>query len=45
LALHLAPAIGAKSSADGQRKSGASASRTKEHKRIVRTNKKRREKS
>jgi 5'-nucleotidase len=42
LALHHTPAIGAKSSADGQRKSGASASRTKEHKRIVRTNKKRR---
>ena len=42
LALHHTPAIGAKSSADGQRKSGASASRTKERKRIVRTNKKRR---
>lgn len=44
LALHHAPAIGAKSSADGQRKSGASATRTKERKRIVSTNKKRREK-
>jgi 5'-nucleotidase len=42
LALHHTPAIGAKSSADGQRKSGGSASRTKEHKRVVRTNKKRR---
>jgi 5'-nucleotidase len=38
LALHHTPPIGAKSSVDGQRKSGASASRT-------RTNKKRREKS
>jgi 5'-nucleotidase len=42
LALHHTPAIGAKSSADGQRKSGASASRTTKHKRIVKTNKKRR---
>jgi 5'/3'-nucleotidase len=42
LALHHTPAIGAKSSAGGQRKSGASASRTKEHKGILRTNRKRR---
>jgi hypothetical protein len=42
LALHHTPAIGTKSSGDGQRKSEASASRTKERKGTVRTNKKRR---
>jgi 5'-nucleotidase len=41
LALHHTPAIGAKSSEDGQRKGGAAASRTKGRKRVVETNRKR----
>jgi 5'-nucleotidase len=45
LALHHTPAIGAKSSADGQRNNKAAPSRTRERKRTVRTKKKRREKS
>jgi 5'-nucleotidase len=45
LALHHTPAIGAKSSADGQRNDKAAPSRTRKRKRTVRTKKKRREKS
>ncbi len=45
LALHHTPAIGAKSSDDGQRNSKAISNRAKDRKKTVRTNKKRREKS
>jgi 5'-nucleotidase len=41
LALHHTPAIGAKSSGDGQRKGGDSGSRSKEHKNTVGINRKR----
>jgi 5'-nucleotidase len=44
LALHHTPAIGAKPSGDGQRKSAASRSSTKEHPRTLETSKKRRHK-
>src|SRR5436190_21600971 len=44
LALHHTPAIGAKPSGDGQRKSAASRSSTKEHARTLETTKKRRHK-